>query len=843
MVQSGLRTPAVLPNWLARGLIVVLLLALYGQLLFSAKNKSPTIDEPNHLTRGYVYLKTGDLRFSRDDGHPPLYNLLCAWSASLLGDVPLPLHSPSWVNGFRNAFVTEFLFSGAVPLGRVFFVGRFPVMLTTLCLAVLAGRWAGELYGPRGRLTAVLLCALDPNLIAHGQLVTTDMGITLLMFVSVYQFWRFLQGPSLRRLLLSGLFLGLAQGCKFSAALLLPVWGLLGLVEATRPNGGMQRVWGLVHRKPSPAERDQESGLWRGCGPIKLQGLAGRVLALGVSMALAIGIAALVVWAIYGFRVGRVAGWPTPVPAPDFVDGFLGQLGHASATGHPAFLMGQYSDKGWWYYFPVAFVLKTPLPALIALACVLVSNAWKRFQHAEWPLLLVPALYLGVSLWSVLNIGYRHLLPMLPFLWVYVGRGGSLLAELAARNRRRWLAAGAVAMGLWLTVGTLRVAPDYLAYFNELAGGPDGGWRYLVDSNLDWGQDLPGLKAYLDRQQAPRVYLSWFGSTYPYLYGLGLEYRLLPSHFSFPYSSDAAQSPYNPLYPEPALYAISATNLQGVGLAAGDVFARFRDLQPVARIGHSIMVYDLTSAPAGHEPTCISGLRLKDLTPETTALSLGRAPGPVKWFEHGNSFVLPATGDPVYVLPALPLPFAPAWQTDLLARAAVIHQQAGEGHTPTAMVYRLDRSAADQWLAAALASITTVPSVRLDYGLEFLGYQLLSGNRLQPGQALELITVWRPTGEMPAAATDLKVFVHLLDASNQWRAGEDRLGLHAPTWEGGDWLFQYHRLPIPSDAAPGTYQLEVGMYSPITTRRLTVWGPEGVPSDRLMLEPVVVSAL
>lgn len=571
-------------------------------------------------------------------------------------------------------------------------------------------------------------------------------------------------------------------------------------------------------------------------------GLVGRVLGLGIAMALAIGIAALVVWAVYGFRVGWVAGWPTPVPAPDFLDGLLGQLSHASATGHPAFLMGQRSDKGWWYYFPVAFALKTPLGALIAMGFALLSNAWRRFRHAEWPLLLIPALYMGISLWSVLNIGYRHLLPMLPFLWVYVGRVGPLLSEATSGSRRRWLTVGAAVIGLWLAAGTLGVAPDYLAYFSELAGGPDGGWRYLVDSNLDWGQDLPGLKAYLDGRLGARVYLSWFGSTYPYLYGLDLQYRLLPSHFSYPYSSDAAQSPYNPLHPEPALYAISATNLQGVGLAEGDLFAPFRELSPVARIGHSIMVYDLTSAPWGHEPTCISGLSLEDLTAETAALSLGRAPGPVKWFDHESSFVLPGVGDPVYVLTGLPLPFAPAWQADLLQRTVVIHEQAAVGRTPAAVVYRLDRGAADQWLASATASLTLTPSVHLEYGLDLVGYRLPSGNTPKPGQVLELITAWQPSDEMPAAATDLKVFVHLLDASGQWRAGQDAFGLHAPTWEGGDWLFQYHRVEIPADIASGRYSLEVGLYSPITARRLMVWSPDGASSDHLELGSVEISA-
>jgi hypothetical protein len=848
MKQSTRPLSARPASKLPKALVVPLLLCLYAQLLFSAGLKSPTIDEPNHLTRGYAYLETGDLRLSRDEGHPPLFNLLCALPLALLDDLGLPTHRPSWEVAYRNAFAIEFVFSGAVRLERLFFLGRLPVILVTLCLAALVARWAGELYGPWGGVVGLVLAVFDPNLVAHGRLVTTDMGMTFFFTLSIYVFWRFTRQPSFPLLILSGIATGLAQSVKFSAIMVLPLLGLLGLIEVVSPQGRL-------------------------CLPGRAR-IAGRrwlsaLLALSGVMAIVAFLAGLTLWAVYRFNIGPPAGWSISTPAPGYVEGLLRTLSHASAIGHPAFLMGQHSVHGWWYYFPVAFALKTPIPALIALVCAWTSNAWRRFSHAEWPLLVIPAVYMGLSLNSSLNIGYRHLLPMLPFLWVYVGRISALLVDmpsLLTPRRWRWIAATVLALGLWLAVGTLRIYPDYLAYFNALAGGPDGGWRFLVDSNLDWGQELPAIKAYAEEHSETRLHLSWFGSTYPDLYGLDLEYRLLPSHYSYPYPSDAVRSAYNPLYPAPGLYAIGATNLQRVGLAAGDVFARFRAQEPVARIGHSILVYEVSDVSTEmHEPpnpTCISGLRFKDLEPETTNLSLGRGPGGVKWFEHSTSFVLPGSGEPVYVLPAPPLGFVSAWQDAFLRAAEVIHVQAEEGRIPSATVYRLDRALADRWRAEVVAPMSSEPlgwspaivfdasadirslalPVSFDHGLELIGYALLSGETLQPGQALELVTAWRSTAEMPASASDLQVFVHLLDdTSNVW-AAEDRLDLHPPTWESGDVLIQYHRLPLADDAHPGTYQLEVGMYTAIRMQRLAVH-EAGIPvADRLLLRPVEVGA-
>lgn len=844
--MAAIKEPKRPPLWY-RAWAVLALLILFAQLLFSAQTNSPTIDEPNHLSRGYAYLRTGDLRMSRDEGHPPLFNLLCALPLALLPQMPAPDVYPGWHSGFRNAFAVELVFAGVVPVERLFFLGRLPVMLATLVLAALAARWAGELYGLWGSAATLLLCVFDPNLIAHGRLVTTDMGITLLFLASVYLFWRFLRRPTLFALLACGMIVGLANSCKFSAVLLFPLLGLLGILDLVSAESGLRRLFRAVRkqRHPSPS--------WA------RRGIAGLAV-LAAVMGILVVSAGLIVWAVYGFSFGVPVGQQLAVPAPIYVEGLLKTFFHAAEIGHPAFLMGQHSTAGWWYYFPVALALKTPLAALVALGLALLSLGWRRLDRQEWPLLLIPGIYLVLSMQSMLNIGYRHLLPMLPFLWVYVGRLGPWLDWREESGRALWRTAAGGVLTLWLIVGTLLVAPHYLAYFNLLAGGPEGGWRYLVDSNLDWGQDLPALETYLAQHDVPVVYLSWFGSTYPHLYGLDIEYRLLPSHFSYPYPGDAAHSAYNPAFPAPGLYVISATNLQGSGLAAGDVFASFRQRRPVARLGYSLFVYEVPKDTSlSQAPTCISGRGFQDLDAQTASLTLGRGPGAVKWFEHQTGFILPAAGDPAYVLPGLPLEFAPEWREMFLARAQVPYVQE-QADRPPVTVYLLDRTAADAWREELVSDLQPLPAsvsgavvfdesaedrpldlpVRFDDRLDLVGYRILGSETPAPGGTLELVTVWRVADQMPARDVDLRIFVHLLDDHSRLWSGEDRPDLEPATWESGDLLIQHHRLPLPADTPPGTYQLELGIYTAIRLQRLSI-AVDGVSiADRLLLQPVQI---
>ena len=223
------------------------------------------------------------------------------------------------------------------------------------------------------------------------------------------------------------------------------------------------------------------------------------------------------------------------------------------------------------------------LPVRSAAAGTIDADQRRRAPARSEAFLLLPVLlYLGLTFTRSIDIGHRHLLPIYPFLFVAAGRAVGVL------SRPRAPAAGAVILGAlcaWYALGTLRVHPHYLAYFNEIAGGPRNGYQWLVDSNLDWGQDLKGLKAYMVAKGIPRLKLSYFGSADPAYYGIDAE--ILPGYMA-PHPTRVTRE----VRPGD-LVAVSATNLQGVYLDPEDrpLMERFRAQRPLNEVGYSILIY------------------------------------------------------------------------------------------------------------------------------------------------------------------------------------------------------------------------------------------------------------
>jgi len=233
-------------------------------------------------------------------------------------------------------------------------------------------------------------------------------------------------------------------------------------------------------------------------------------------------MAALTVWAVYLFQIGAVnlGGVPVPAPAPGFWREWQSAQFYLTQPW-PNYLFGQTSTTGWWYYFPVALLVKTPLPILILLVVALGRTLIKRTWRADAIFLVPMALIFGSLLFSTNNLGYRYLLPLLPLAGVYSAYSLALSLRPVAFPSPRHLVT--VSLLLWFIIGTLLISPYYLTYFNELAGGPNGGRYILSDSNLDWGQDLVGLKNYLDRNNLASIKLSYFGISHPSAYGLSTE--------------------------------------------------------------------------------------------------------------------------------------------------------------------------------------------------------------------------------------------------------------------------------------------------------------------------------
>jgi Dolichyl-phosphate-mannose-protein mannosyltransferase len=569
------------------------LLLYVGLAVSSLRGSAATYDEGAHLPAGYSYLVTGDHRLNPE--HPPLVKLLAAAPLLLLPNVAFKTDDAAWAAGRQWELGRRFLYRWN-DADRLLFWARLPMVAlgAGLCTAVFV--WTRSRFGSTAAFFAGCLAVLSPDLLAHGRLVTTDVAMALFYFLTVVSFDGLLRRATGPRLAATGLAATAAVASKFSAPVLVPVLVSLGLL-AVFSREEVTLAFGATVRAPR-----------RGWPRAKV--VAGLLLAVGF-------LAWLGLWASYGFvrplssnpsvraellattlrddgetavaRAGLAAERVGLLPEA-YVRGFLFSYRHAESR--PTFLLGQLSDQGFPYFFLVTFALKTPLP-LIVLLVASVALARRGMPSRDALVLGLPiAGYLLLTQARGLNIGHRHLLPIYPFLFVAAGQFAARAWRPAA-VRRRPLQLAVVALFAWYAVGTLRVHPHYLAYFNEMAGGPVGGYHCLVDSSLDWGQDLKGLRAWLETRGIAHVKLSYFGSADPSYYGLDAE--MLPSTMS-PRPPRVTRE----IHPGDVL-AVSVTNLQGVYLQAEDrrLMERVRGLTPLGDVGHSILIFrsDFTWPP------------------------------------------------------------------------------------------------------------------------------------------------------------------------------------------------------------------------------------------------------
>jgi hypothetical protein len=565
-------------------LVAVAVVFQAGLSVHAMRSSSATFDEGTHLPAGYTHLVLGDHRLNPEQ--PPLVKLLAA--APLLAVRPqLRADARAWAEARQWEFGRSFLYRWN-EADRLLFLGRLPVVALASGLLVAVFLVARRRFGVAAAAAALLLAAFSPDVLAHGALVTTDLAFALFFFLSVVAFERVLERATPGRLAAAGLVIGAAFATKFSAPILVPVLLLLGLLAVLdgRPMESALRPAGRALARPA----------------MRLSHLA--VLLVATSL-----VALLVVWASYGFRyalspdpavrAAQRASLETPAPGllpraiaaagnaglvpEDYARGALFVVTHSEAR--PTFLLGALSDRGFPHYFLVTFLLKTPVPLflLVALALVRIPRTSRRDAVFLWLPVLV---YVAFTATRGLQIGHRHLLPLYPFLFV---AAGEVAARLWSWRRPAGLAL-VCALGLWYAGGTLRQHPHHLAYFNEIGGGPANGWRWLVDSNLDWGQDLERLAAWMRQNGVARIKLSYFGSADPTYYGIDAE--ALPG-YTAPHAAHVTRE----IRPG-EIVAVSATNLQGVYLEPEDraLLARFRPKEPIGRAGWSIRIYRADSS-------------------------------------------------------------------------------------------------------------------------------------------------------------------------------------------------------------------------------------------------------
>jgi hypothetical protein len=491
----------------------------------------------------------------------------------------------------------------------------------------------------------------------------------------------------------------------------------------------------------------------------------------------------------------------------------------------PSFLAGSYSDSGWWIYFPAAFLLKTPLPTLLLLALATVLRV-RGYLQSERPatltqldesdkhkslaskmlfndaVLLIPALgYFAIALTTDINLGYRHILPVLPFLVVFTAV--SLSNSHFLIRHAPFTIFPAV---LWLLFIAFWIQPHYLAYFNVLAGGPEGGWRYLVDSNLDWGQDLGGLKGWMDENEVEQVWLSYFGEGRPSYYGI--SYTGLDSWP--PRLMNPQARPFYPHDPAPGIYAIGATNLQGVHFANHDQFAWFREREPLDKVGYSIFLYEV---PPRGEPTdvVLAGVQLDEIAPDDFARFQTNQVMP-RWLNSSSAFMQPAAEEFWLVVDNN---FEMEWVDTAVSLQRITENQQ----------YTLYHA------VSAQSGLQPGWSFRQNE-LEIDLLDLPEGLSLGDG-GLQFTTRWHnETGPVP-----LKIYVHLLDESGQIVSQWDGLDIAWEGWRAGDVLWQQHEVMLPANPS-GQYELRLGVYDPSTGDRwLTVSEADYVLLDTLVFGP------
>ncbi len=572
----------------------------------SARRESATCDEAAHLAAGFSYLTTGDFRLNPE--HPPLAKALAAVPLVLAGArAPAPSAS-TWDAAATDLsqewqYGHDFLYENrGGSADRILFLGRLPMIALALVLGVLIWICARDLWGERVAAIAVALWALEPNLLANGPLIATDVGVTVFTFGACYFLWRCCRELTIANAAGLAAFVALAVATKYSAVLLAPA-----LVAALAIRVGLSHPWPvrLAHVRVTLTTR------WRQA-------------VLGVAMLLVLTVSSVAaLWIAYGFRyhatrdgrpmptvaalqglasppsghadtAERAAAWALAAAARVKVVPEACILGFASmlrdAHGRPSYALGELATRGHWWYFPLALGIKVPLPILILALLGAVALARRRLGPAlgaaSVGLVFVPPVaFLAVAMTSQLNLGIRHVLPVFPFLLLLAAAGAASLWQ------RRWgpRRIVAAALAIWLVIGAARAFPHFLAYFNEIAGRDEDRVHWLADSNLDWGQDLPGLRDFMRARGIARINLCYFGNADPRYYGI--DFVGLPGSWG-------VWDERSPSQPElPGYLAISATNLAGVGLRTPQLrtyYARLLEHATlVDTIGSSIFVYYL----------------------------------------------------------------------------------------------------------------------------------------------------------------------------------------------------------------------------------------------------------
>jgi len=458
----GFWDASVIPFLARRSLILsVALIALASLRIVSTyPDMSPTWDEPGHMACGLQYLAQHVYRYEAQ--HPPLARVMSALGPYLAGARPLGIKN-------QDQEGVAVMYRGGHPeqmLTRM----RLGILPFFVAAAFVVWLWARRYFGGAAAALATGMFTLVPTVLAHGGLATTDMPLTACLSAAFLALLVWAEEPTWQHSLLLGATTALAVVSKFTALGYLPaaaLFAFLAYLIVGRPGVGV---------------------------------LISAAKARALPAVIAVFTGAIGIWAVYSFSFGKVTAWNINLPAPELFDGVSFAIYH-NTKGHAAYFMGEIRNTGWWYFFPVLLAVKTPLAWLVAVGFGMSVWWGTRARLAYWMPVAFAAGILLPSMTSHVNIGLRHILPIFTGLAILAGLGIMWLLERA--SRAKWAGPLAVVLVLWIAVSGAMQHPDYLSYFNQLAGSnPE---RIVVDSDLDWGQNTIRLQRRLKELGAAQV--------------------------------------------------------------------------------------------------------------------------------------------------------------------------------------------------------------------------------------------------------------------------------------------------------------------------------------------------
>lgn len=576
----------------------------------SVWNDAQSMDEAVHLSAGYSYLETRDYRLNPE--HPALMKIIAGMPLFLL-DLEFPHNSESWISAEQWGFGSTFVYENTTHADTIMKFGRFPTIILSLLVGVFVFKWAKELFGPRGAILATLLFAFDATFIAHSHYVTTDAAAAFGFLTTVYAYYNYLRTHERRWFWWAVVAMVAALLLKYSTVILLPMLVMLWAVKRWQDAGTGKHhslktffgywfavlgaflifsipVYGFNFTKPIDSPDSQ----------IVIQQLEdiraeANPLEAAPGMLPAIAVALDPDKPLGSFFYNTVIN--TPIPAWDYYRGMISVFLH-NTYGHASYLMGNHANS-FWNYFIVAFFVKTPAPTLILIGLSLfyvfarltsrvvyknkgaaqkttwysrLYRAAKAVPLAYWAIWIAVGLYFLWSLTARINLGVRHLLPIYPFLFVFVGVLTTLKLKPGSQKVFNWCLGGLLGIYVALSVA---IFPHYLSYFNVFVGGASEGHQYLLDSNVEWGQDLKRLKTYLDENgETGPVYLQYFGTARPDYYGI-----------------ESSTPPKNVTESEPVLDRLVILSVDAI-LASDDDYEWVLNHNPVDRVGYSFYIYD-----------------------------------------------------------------------------------------------------------------------------------------------------------------------------------------------------------------------------------------------------------